>query len=174
MKILYYGTLHSVLGESYVVASSEGIVYVSTPNASFEEVEVWAKKRFVNYTFEENRGEIAPYLEQLEAYFKGELRNFNLPIHVKATPFQLAVWDALKELPYGTTASYSEIADRIGHPKAVRAVGAAIGANPLLGIIPCHRVIGKNGKMTGFRGGIPMKEFLLQLEHKKENGLKKH
>lgn len=174
MKILYYGTLHSVLGESYVVASSEGIVYIGTPNASFEEVEVWAKKRFVNYTFEENRGEIAPYLEQLEAYFKGELRNFNLPIHVKGTPFQLAVWDALKELPYGTTASYSEIADRIGHPKAVRAVGAAIGANPLLGIIPCHRVIGKNGKMTGFRGGIPMKEFLLQLEHKKENGLKKH
>lgn len=166
MGILYYGTLRSELGELYVVASNQGVVYIGTPNASFSEVEVWAKKRFKNYTFEENSAGIAPYLEQLEAYFKGELREFNLPIHVKGTPFQLAVWNALKELPYGTTVSYSDIAKRIGRPKAVRAVGAAIGANPILAIIPCHRVIGKNGKMTGFRSGIPMKEFLLQLEHK--------
>ena len=148
------------------MASEEGIVYVGTPNASFSEVEVWANKRFKNYTFEENRAVIAPYLEQLEAYFKGEVSEFTLPIHVDGTPFQLAVWNALKEVQYGTTVSYSEIAERIGRPKAVRAVGAAIGANPILAIIPCHRVVGKNGKMTGFRGGIPMKEFLLRLEHK--------
>ena len=148
------------------MASNQGVVYIGTPNASFNEVEAWAKKQFKDYTFEDNSAVIAPYLEQLEAYFKGEVREFILPIHVEGTPFQLAVWNALKELPYGTTVSYSEIAERIGQPNAVRAVGAAIGANPILAIIPCHRVIGKNGKMTGYRGGLPMKEFLLQLEHK--------
>lgn len=166
MGILYYDKLQSALGRLYVVVSDEGIVYIGTPDAPFEEVEVWAKKPFKNYTFEENREKVAQYIDQLEAYFKGELREFDMPIHVKGTPFQLAVWDALKELPYGTTTSYSGIAERIGNPKAVRAVGAAIGANPILAIIPCHRVIGKNGKMTGFRSGIPMKEFLLQLEQK--------
>ncbi|MFJ7738515.1 methylated-DNA--[protein]-cysteine S-methyltransferase [Lysinibacillus sp. NPDC097287] len=166
MDILYYDTLRSKLGDLFVVASDKGIVYIGTPDASFEEVEVWAKKPFKNYTFEESSEKVAQYIEQLEDYFKGELREFDLPIHVKGTPFQLAVWDALKELPYGTTTSYSGIAEMIGNPKAVRAVGAAIGANPILAIIPCHRVIGKNGKMTGFRSGIPMKEFLLQLERK--------
>lgn len=166
MGILYYDKLQSALGRLYVVVSDEGIVYIGTPDAPFEEVEVWAKKPFKNYTFEENREKVAQYIDQLEAYFKGELREFDIPIHVKGTPFQLAVWDALKGLPYGTTTSYSGIAEKIGNPKAVRAVGAAIGANPILAIIPCHRVIGKNGKMTGFRSGIPMKEFLLQLEQK--------
>ena len=166
MGILYYDKLQSALGRLYVVVSDEGIVYIGTPDAPFEEVEVWAKKPFKNYTFEENREKVAQYIDQLEAYFKGELREFDMPIHVKGTPFQLAVWDALKGLPYGTTTSYSGIAEKIGNPKAVRAVGAAIGANPILAIIPCHRVIGKNGKMTGFRSGIPMKEFLLQLEQK--------
>ena len=166
MGVLYYDKLQSALGRLYVVVSDEGIVYIGTPDALFEEVEVWAKKPFKNYTFEENREKVAQYIDQLEAYFKGELRGFDIPIHVKGTPFQLAVWDALKGLPYGTTTSYSGIAEKIGNPKAVRAVGAAIGANPILAIIPCHRVIGKNGKMTGFRSGIPMKEFLLQLEQK--------
>ena len=166
MDVLYFDTLFSTLGNLYVVASDEGIVYIGTPDAPFEEVEVWAKKPFKNYVFEESSEKLAHYIEQLEVYLKGELREFDLPIHVKGTAFQLAVWDALKELPYGTTTSYSGIAERIGNPKAVRAVGAAIGANPILAIIPCHRVIGKNGKMTGFRSGIPMKEFLLQLEQK--------
>ncbi|MFJ7952914.1 methylated-DNA--[protein]-cysteine S-methyltransferase [Lysinibacillus sp. NPDC096418] len=164
MDILYYDTLRSKLGNLFVVASDKGIVYIGTPDAPFEEVEIWAKKPFKNYKFEENSEKVAGYIEQLEAYFEGELREFDMQIHVKGTPFQLAVWDALKELPYGTTTSYSGIAEKIGNPKAVRAVGAAIGANPILAIIPCHRVIGKNGKMTGFRSGIPMKEYLLQLE----------
>jgi methylated-DNA-[protein]-cysteine S-methyltransferase len=78
--------------------------------------------------------------------------------------YMFFVSDALKELPYGTTTTYSDIAHRIGNPKAVRAVGSAIGANPILAIIPCHRVIGKDGKLTGFRSGLAMKEFLLELE----------
>lgn len=112
----------------------------------------------------ENKEKLQPYKEQLTAYFNKELTEFDVPIHVKGTPFQLAVWDALKELPYGSTTSYGSIAERIGNPKAVRAVGSAIGANPILAIIPCHRVIGKNGQLTGFRSGLDVKQFLLELE----------
>jgi methylated-DNA-[protein]-cysteine S-methyltransferase len=164
MNILYVDTLTYVQGDMYIIASDEGLVYIGTPNTSFEEVEKWAQKTFKGYSFEENKEQLMPYVEQLTAYFNRELTEFNLPIHVKGTSFQLAVWEALKELPYGTTTTYSAIAERIGNPKAVRAVGSAIGANPILAIIPCHRVIGKNGKLTGFRSGLTMKEFLLELE----------
>lgn len=164
MDILYVDTLTYAQGTMYIIASDDGLVYIGTPNAPFEEVEVWAKKPFKGYRFEENKEKLQQYVKQLSAYFKKELTEFDLPIHVKGTPFQLAVWDALKELPYGTTTTYSDIAHRIGNPKAVRAVGSAIGANPILAIIPCHRVIGKDGKLTGFRSGLAMKEFLLELE----------
>lgn len=164
MGILYFDTVTYAQGEMYIVASDIGIVYRGTPNATFEEVEEWAKKPFKGYNFEENREKLQPYKEQLIAFFNKKRTEFDLPIHVKGTPFQLAVWDALKELPYGTTTSYGNIAQRIGNPKAVRAVGSAIGANPILAIIPCHRVIGKNGQLTGFRSGLAMKQFLLDLE----------
>ncbi|MFC9541970.1 methylated-DNA--[protein]-cysteine S-methyltransferase [Lysinibacillus sp. NPDC056959] len=164
MDILYVDTLTYAQGTMYIIASDDGLVYIGTPNAPFEEVEVWAKKPFKGYRFEENKEKVQQYVKQLSAYFNKELTEFDLPIHVKGTPFQLAVWDALKELPYGTTTTYSHIAHRIGNPKAVRAVGSAIGANPILAIIPCHRVIGKDGKLTGFRSGLAMKEFLLELE----------
>lgn len=164
MDILYVDTLTYAQGNMYIIASDEGLVYIGTPNAPFEEVEVWAKKPFKGYRFEENKEKLQQYVKQLAAYFNKELTEFDVPIHVKGTPFQLAVWEALKGLPYGTTTTYSDIAHRIGNPKAVRAVGSAIGANPILAIIPCHRVIGKDGKLTGFRSGLAMKEFLLELE----------
>lgn len=164
MDILYVDTLTYAQGNMYIVASDEGLVYIGTPNAPFEEVEVWANKPFKGYRFEENKEKLQQYVKQLTAYFNKELTEFDVPVHVKGTAFQLAVWDALKELPYGTTTTYSDIAHRIGNPKAVRAVGSAIGANPILAIIPCHRVIGKDGKLTGFRSGLAMKEFLLELE----------
>lgn len=87
-----------------------------------------------------------------------KLETFTIPIDVYGTAFQLAVWNTVREIPYGETHSYSEIAERIQKPNAVRAVGTAVGANPLLITIPCHRVIGKNGKLTGFRGGLEMKK----------------
>ncbi len=164
MGILYIDTLTYAQGTMYIVASDDGLVYIGTPNTPFEEVKTWAKKSFSGYSLEENKEKLQQYVKQLTAYFNKELTEFDVPIHVKGTRFQLAVWDALKELPYGTTATYSDIAHRIGNPKAVRAVGGAIGANPILAIIPCHRVIGKDGKLTGFRSGLAMKEFLLELE----------
>jgi methylated-DNA-[protein]-cysteine S-methyltransferase len=102
-----------------------------------------------------------PAREQLLAYFAGERTAFDLPLHPEGTPFQLDVWMALREIPFGVTRSYREIATRIGKPQAVRAVGAANGRNPIPIIVPCHRVIGADGSMTGFGGGIPVKQFLL-------------
>ncbi len=103
-------------------------------------------------------------VRQLDAWFGRELRQFDLPLHPVGTEFQLSVWNALPGIPYGATISYSELARRIGRPAAVRAVGAANGANPLPIVLPCHRVIGADGSLTGFGGGLPTKRFLLELE----------
>lgn len=102
--------------------------------------------------------------EQLNAYFAKELRIFKLPLAPRGTPFQLDVWRALRDIPYGETRSYAQIARTIGKPDAIRAVGAANGANPLPIVVPCHRVIGSNGSLTGFGGGLEAKRFLLDLE----------
>lgn len=100
--------------------------------------------------------------EQVEAYFKGERQAFQLEVYTEGTAFQKRVWEGLKQIPYGETLSYGELARQIGHPKAVRAVGGANRANPVPLIIPCHRVIGKNGKLVGFMGDqIQLKEKLL-------------
>ncbi len=106
---------------------------------------------------------------QLDQYFTGALQQFSLSLEPSGTPFQLSVLNELQKIPYGETVSYGEIAARIGKPRAMRAVGAANGRNPIPVIIPCHRVIGSNGKLTGFGGGLPTKEALLKLE--KENSL---
>ena len=101
---------------------------------------------------------------QLRAYFAGELERFHLPLAPRGTAFQHSVWDALAEIPYGSTTTYSELAVRIGRPSACRAVGAANGRNPLPVIVPCHRVIGAAGALTGYGGGLTRKQHLLALE----------
>jgi methylated-DNA-[protein]-cysteine S-methyltransferase len=105
-------------------------------------------------------------LRQLRAYFAGELENFDLELAPQGTPFQLTVWNRLREIPFGETISYGELARRIGNPNASRAVGLANGSNPIPIVIPCHRVIGSNGKLTGYGGGLPIKEKLLALERR--------
>lgn len=101
---------------------------------------------------------------QLSEYFAGERKTFSLTLIPEGTEFQRAVWSELQNIPYGETISYKDLAERIGKPKAVRAVGAANGANPIPIIIPCHRVIGNDGSLTGFGGGLPLKKRLLELE----------
>lgn len=108
-----------------------------------------------------------PFLEvrrQLTAYFNGELRQFNLPLSLAGTAFQKSVWRHLATIPFGETPTYGQLAASLERPKASRAVGAANGANPLAIILPCHRVIGANGSLTGFGGGLPTKHFLLSHE----------
>lgn len=104
-------------------------------------------------------------MEQLRAYFAGALTRFDLPLRFSGTGFQNTVWSALRDIPYGETVSYGELARRIGRPTASRAVGAANGANPLPIVVPCHRVVGADGSLTGFGGGVAAKRFLLRHEH---------
>jgi methylated-DNA-[protein]-cysteine S-methyltransferase len=108
--------------------------------------------------------EFAEAIRQLEEYFAGRRREFSLALHPVGTAFQKTVWSALRAIPFGATISYGELARRIGRPAASRAVGAANGANPLPIVIPCHRVIGADGSLTGFGGGIETKRFLLAHE----------
>lgn len=103
---------------------------------------------------------------ELDEYFQGRRKTFDIPCRTHGTAFQEKVWAALREIPYGETRSYRDIAEAIGHPKAYRAVGMASNANPLFIIIPCHRVIGADGSLTGYGGGLPMKKALLMLEKK--------
>lgn len=109
---------------------------------------------------------------QLRAYFAGELRDFRLPLDFQGTDFQKRVWRMLVTIPYGETRSYSQIALAIGSPQAVRAVGAANGANPIPIVVPCHRVIGAGGKLVGYGGGLPLKKRLLELEGALAMGLR--
>ncbi len=119
---------------------------------------------------ESARGPVGDAVRQLREYFAGQRTDFDLPLEPLGTAFQRGVWKRLEEIPYGETISYGELARRVGNPKASRAVGAANGQNPIPIVIPCHRVIGSNGKLTGFGGGLPTKEKLLDLE--KEVGRK--
>jgi methylated-DNA-[protein]-cysteine S-methyltransferase len=116
--------------------------------------------------WQRNPNLFAPAKNQLAAYFNGELQQFDLPLAPKGTAFQLSVWEALKKIPYGGLASYGEIAAAIGNPKAVRAVGGANARNPIPIIIPCHRVIGSDGSLTGFGGGLTTKQRLIDLERR--------
>ncbi len=102
--------------------------------------------------------------DELHRYFAGTLKEFGTPLDLRGTEFQLSVWNQLTRIPYGETRSYSQIAGAIGRPKSVRAVGAANGSNPVAIIVPCHRVIGSNGTLTGYGGGLPLKKRLLELE----------
>lgn len=103
---------------------------------------------------------------QLAEYFDGKRKMFTLPLAFEGTPFQIAVWNALQQIPYGETITYGTLAQMIGHPKAARAVGGGCNKNPVAIVIPCHRVIGANGSLTGFGGGITVKEKLLAIERR--------
>jgi len=116
---------------------------------------------------EERRADPAPFataIAQLDAYFAGERHEFDLPLAPRGTAFQRRVWDLLEEIPWGETISYAELARRAGNPAACRAVGAANGRNPLPIVIPCHRVVGSDGRLTGYAGGLAAKRALLTLE----------
>ncbi|MBE1446827.1 methylated-DNA--[protein]-cysteine S-methyltransferase [Paenibacillus sp. OAS669] len=163
-NVLYWTLLAYGDWKIHIAATSKGLCFIGSQNQPFTEMEAWAKKRVPGAEWVRNDSGLELYREELILYLQGKLTQFSLPFDYDGTPFQLAVWDALLRIPYGHTLTYSDIADQIQKPAAVRAVGAAIGANPLLIAIPCHRVIGKNGALTGYRGGIAMKERLLQHE----------
>ena len=120
----------------------------------------------IHDTWQRAPGHFREVKTQLADYFAGTRRRFDLTLFLTGTPFQRKVWAALRDIPYGQVVSYQWIADRIGNPRAVRAVGAANGQNPISIIVPCHRVIGKNGSLTGYGGGLDVKQRLIRLENR--------
>jgi methylated-DNA-[protein]-cysteine S-methyltransferase len=157
-NISCYGQMESPVGPLLLVADSSGIRRIEFVNGRNP---VQPDPRW--------QADAEPLREtsrQLRAYFSGELETFDLPLAPEGTPFQLTVWKHLCDIPYGETISYGELARRIGNPNASRAVGLANGSNPIPIVIPCHRVIGSNGKLTGYGGGLPIKETLLALERR--------
>jgi methylated-DNA-[protein]-cysteine S-methyltransferase len=152
MRTMYFTTIESPIEE--LLLTSDGENLTSLQMAPWTVDPEWVR----------DDGQFKDVVAQLREYFAGELRDFEVSTSASGTPFQLRVWKALTTIPYGETRSYGEIARQIRNPKAVRAVGRANGANPIAVIVPCHRVIGANGTLTGYGGGLDRKEKLLKLE----------
>lgn len=156
MSKIWYAEMKSPLGVLLLESDGEALTRIRLPDEDYE----------VDRTIERVR-KPAMFKEaaaQLGAYFRGERTTFDLPLAPGGTPFQNDVWNELQKIPHGETISYGQLAERVGRPGSHRAVGAANGRNPLPIVIPCHRVIGSNGKLTGYAGGIEAKRTLLELE----------
>ena len=153
---MYYCYLTTPIGDLLLAGEDETLSLVAFPEGSM--------RRDPDPDWIYNEKQFANARQQLTEYFDGERKEFDLPLSLAGTEFQLRVLDELRRIPYGETSSYGDIAARIGKPKAMRAVGAANGRNPIPIIVPCHRVIGRSGDLTGFGGGLDAKQALLQLE----------
>jgi methylated-DNA-[protein]-cysteine S-methyltransferase len=153
-----YKTMKSPVGRLKLVASDRGLAAILWENDDPKRV------RLAPLVEDKNHPVLCETERQLNDYFAGKLKKFSLKFDFAGTDFQRKVWQALPAIPFGETRSYGDIARQIGHPKAVRAVGAANGKNPISIIVPCHRVIGSNGKLTGYAGGLETKAFLLKTE----------
>lgn len=153
---MYYCYIDTPIGELLLAGEEDALSMIGFPKGSM--------RRDPEPDWIYNEKPLAEARRQLQEYFAGERKAFDLPLHLSGTEFQVSVLEALQKIPYGETVSYGEIAKRIGRPKAMRAVGAANGRNPIPIVVPCHRVIGSSGDMTGFGGGIDTKEALLRLE----------
>jgi methylated-DNA-[protein]-cysteine S-methyltransferase len=156
MTMRFYTWYESPVGPLLLAGSRDGVNYVSFASGRHAVA--------VDPGWMEDHTVFDDPIQQLREYFAGERKTFSLALDPEGTDFQRAVWSELQRIPYGETISYKQLAERIGKPKAVRAVGAANGANPIPIIIPCHRVIGNDGSLTGFGGGLPLKKRLLELE----------
>jgi methylated-DNA-[protein]-cysteine S-methyltransferase len=153
MSTIFYSRMDSQIGELLLRSDGERLTGLFM-RAQRVRTQGWTR----------DDGRLKPARQQLEAYFAGELKHFDLPLRGEGTDFQQTVWQALCAIPYGETLSYGELARRIGQPTAARAVGLANGQNPISIIVPCHRVIGAKGTLTGYGGGLPRKKWLLAHE----------
>jgi O-6-methylguanine DNA methyltransferase len=159
-----YGRIDSPVGPVWIAATEVGICAAGLGTGQPDRFFAWLSRHITPEPPREDLAPLTPALTQLREYFSRVRHEFDLPLDVRGTDFQKAVWGELVRIPYGATTSYGDIARRIGRPKAARAVGAAIGANPLPILIPCHRVVGADGSLTGYGGGLEVKASLLRLE----------
>lgn len=172
-EILYWGEFQHNEGTFILTASQQGLCFVTLPNQSFQSTRDWAKRYASECTLVHDDWQVAPYVAQLKAYLEGHRETFDIPTDPRGTEFQKTVWRALRDIPFGETRTYGEIGSVVQRSDAVRAVGAAIGANPIPPFFPCHRVIGKNGSLTGYRGGLKLKAWLLEMETRDQDGQSK-
>jgi len=156
--------MDSPVGRILVASSDQGLVRIEFVQNGVGEAISRLEKAYPGETLVEDSTKNQDALNQLQDYFKGRRRVFTLPIELRGTGFQRSVWETVAGVPYGQTRSYGDVARELGKPGACRAVGGANGANPIPIVIPCHRIIGSDGSMTGFGGGIPIKEKLLAFE----------
>ncbi|RXJ00630.1 methylated-DNA--[protein]-cysteine S-methyltransferase [Anaerobacillus alkaliphilus] len=163
---IYYNEMDSPLGPLTVVCSDLGVCLIEfgSIDQTLATIKVWMKKNYIRANLSISPEDTEPVVTQLNEYFTGKRLKFDLPIDLIGTKFQCLVWEALKKIEYGETKSYKQIAQEIGAPKAVRAIGGANNKNPIPIIIPCHRVIGSNGALVGYGGGVDKKEILLEIE----------
>lgn len=160
-ETFFMSSYNSPFGTYTLVSSHQGVVCLETEKETERRLTRWKRhgirlQRDVEYN--------AALARELDAYFAGKLRRFTVPLDLRGTAFQLQVWEVLCSIPYGVTRSYRDVAQALGNPKATRAVGQAIGRNPVSIVVPCHRVIGSDGRLTGYGGGLPRKRALLDLE----------
>lgn len=163
-KDIVYARMDSPVGAVWLASTDEGLCAVGLGVEQPERLWDWLIRHFGVKSPVEDADALGFAIAQLDEYFSGERRAFDLPLDVRGTDFQKAVWDEVASVPYGVTATYGEIARRIGRAGAARAVGAALGANPLPVLVPCHRVIGANGALVGYGAGLEIKAALLQME----------
>ena len=162
-ETFYMKRYRSPLGVYVLVSSQQGIVCVKPEEHMKVDFTRWER---AGITLEDGHEYIQRLAKELDSYFAGKLCQFSLPIDLRGTEFQLQVWECLRQIPYAETRSYGQIAQALGRPNASRAVGRANGTNPVSIVVPCHRVIGANGKLVGYGGGLDRKQALLDLEAK--------
>jgi O-6-methylguanine DNA methyltransferase len=158
------GAVETPMGAFGAVFTARGLACLSFPSDALSGCEAWVRRHAPDAHVIRDHPALAALSAQLTAYFEGSLHAFTIPLDLRGTPFQREVWQALLSIPYGEVRSYATIAAAIGRPRAVRAVGMANHDNPVPIVVPCHRVIGRNGSLTGYGGGLPLKERLLQRE----------
>lgn len=163
---LYYDEIQAPTGMITVTTSSAGLCRLDFKSYADnkDKMMIWAKRWYGEHEYMYAPDHLQPVVQQLEEYFAGKRQMFDISFDLQGTDFQRLVWQGLQTIPYGEVVSYKWIAEQIGHPTAVRAVGGANNRNPVPLLIPCHRVIGMNGQMVGYGSGLPLKEWLLQLE----------
>lgn len=160
MKGIYYQIIEFRNHKYIIAATDKGLAYVGLRDETLSDMSVFYPKA----DFVEDKKHTQEYANEVMEYLQGKRTKFDLKIDISGTKFQESVWQAVAKIPYGAVSNYSKIANAINRPKAVRAVGTAIGRNPVPLVIPCHRVLAKNGTLGGYRGGLAMKSDLLQLE----------
>ncbi len=162
-----WATMKSGIGTIRVAATPRGVCKIALGKETAEDFFGWLESHVGHAPRKPERSSlVALALDQIAEYLDGQRREFDLPLDVRGTEFQRRMWAAVAGIPYGETRTYAEVAAVIGKPKAVRAVGAANGANPLPLVVPCHRVVGSDGSLTGYGGGLDVKRKLLEMESK--------